>query len=89
MVSTARTIGVRELKAHTSAVLRQVETSGEEIVITVRGRPVARLEPVAATVGRPTDGRGGLRGALSDLPDLSWDEFEALARTWTPRSLDA
>lgn len=35
-------IGVRELKQHASAVLKRVE-SGETIVVTRNGRPVARL----------------------------------------------
>jgi prevent-host-death family protein len=40
-----REIGVRELKANLSRVLRQVE-SGEQVRVTVRGRPVADLVPV-------------------------------------------
>lgn len=36
----------RELSHHTLRVLERVE-SGEEVVITVAGRPVARLTPVA------------------------------------------
>ena len=35
-------IGVRELRNDVSEVLRRVE-SGEEFVVTVRGRPIARL----------------------------------------------
>lgn len=35
----------RELRNDTAGVLRRVE-AGEEVTITVRGRPVARLVPV-------------------------------------------
>lgn len=39
-------IGVRELNQHTSQVLARV-AGGETIEVTERGRPVARLVPVA------------------------------------------
>ncbi len=40
-------IGVRELRNEVSAVLRRVE-NGEEFVVTVRGRPVARVSGLEA-----------------------------------------
>ncbi len=43
-----REIGVRELKANLSSVIRQVE-AGEEVRVTVRGRPVADLVPVGGS----------------------------------------
>ena len=39
-----RTIPVAEAKAHFSELLKAVE-QGEEVVITRRGRPVARISP--------------------------------------------
>jgi prevent-host-death family protein len=39
-------IGVRELKQNASAVLARVR-AGESFVVTDRGRPVARLTPLA------------------------------------------
>lgn len=38
-------IGIRELKQHASAVLRRV-AAGEEVEVTDRGRPVARIVPL-------------------------------------------
>ncbi len=38
------TVGLRELRQDASALVRRVE-EGEEIVITVSGRPTARLVP--------------------------------------------
>lgn len=38
-------VSVAEVKAHLSKILNQVE-AGEEIVITRRGHPIARIEPV-------------------------------------------
>ena len=40
-----KSVGIRELKQNPSAVLSQVK-AGEEIVITERGKPVARLSPI-------------------------------------------
>lgn len=44
-----RSIGVRELKQHTSQILRQVRERGEEIQLTYRGRVFARLIPITPT----------------------------------------
>lgn len=41
------TVGVRELKDHLAQHLRTVRR-GKTVVVTVRGRPVARLVPIAA-----------------------------------------
>ncbi len=38
-------IATRELRNDTAAVLRRVE-AGEEVIITVNGKPVAQLTPV-------------------------------------------
>lgn len=45
------TVGVRELKATLSRVLEEV-AGGAEVVVTDRGRPVARLVPVETTLVR-------------------------------------
>ena len=50
-----RSIGIRELKARTSQVIREVRLHGGEVDITHHGRVVARLVPVAAP--RPTSRR--------------------------------
>ena len=46
MVTMAKLASVSELKARLSEYLGQVR-SGEEVVVTDRGRPVARIVPVA------------------------------------------
>ncbi|HKG26025.1 MAG TPA: type II toxin-antitoxin system prevent-host-death family antitoxin [Thermomicrobiales bacterium] len=45
-------IGVRELKAHASQILRRVEEEGEVIDVTRRGAVIARLVPVERPVDR-------------------------------------
>lgn len=64
------TAGIREIKNHLSAYLDRVR-AGEEIVITDRGRPIARLTAIDASVDR-----------LSDLIDRG-----IVTPATTPRSL--
>jgi prevent-host-death family protein len=42
-----RSVGIRELKARASQVIRDVRIHGAEVDITYHGRVVARLVPVA------------------------------------------
>jgi prevent-host-death family protein len=59
------TCTVAEAKAHLSELLARVE-SGEELVITRRGRPVANLSPVRP-VKRPPDWQA-IRAFRESLP---------------------
>jgi len=45
-----REIGIRELKAHLSEALREVQR-GEQLRVTVRGRPVADVVPTGPRAG--------------------------------------
>jgi len=45
-------VSVRESKARLSELLAKA-IGGEEVVITVRGEPTARLVPVKASAGKP------------------------------------
>jgi prevent-host-death family protein len=40
-------VGIRELKNHTSEIVRAVREERVEYVVTYRGQPVARLVPLA------------------------------------------
>lgn len=73
-----RTAPVSKLKASLSSYLRQVK-AGDEVVITERGRPIARLTPVGteswsahltemAAEGRITVGSGKLTKTFWRLP---------------------
>lgn len=69
-------------------MLREVYETGAEVIVTLRGRPVARLEPLTPTPDHPqADGMGGLRGALHDLPPLTWQDFTEAKALWKPRPL--
>ncbi len=71
----------RDLRNHVSAILRRVE-NGESLTVTVNGRPVARLEPLA---GRPqTMPSAVFRNALSKVradPALASELAALLAET--------
>ncbi len=56
-----KTIGIREMKAHLSGYLREVKR-GEELLISERGKAIARIVPV----GAPAE-EGKLHSALVKL----------------------
>jgi prevent-host-death family protein len=72
-------VGIATLKARLSEFLARVK-EGEEIVVTDRGRPVARLVPPGKQMADAKDGRlldlqrrGVLRVGLGHLPDSLWE----------------
>ena len=65
-MAAPRRIDVSAFKARCLRVLDEVQATGAEVVITERGRPVARLRPV----GRA---RGSLRGAWKGRARISGD----------------
>lgn len=78
------TIGVRELKARASELLRQVE-EGEEFLVTRHGKPCARLVPAEGAQGSRTK-LPSLRGIYRDrLPSLTWEDFQEAKRIWEPK----
>ena len=62
-----RTIGVRELKANISEVLRAVDEEGETVEVTRHGQVIARLVPART---RQPDG-DNIRAVLADLDRLA------------------
>jgi len=60
-------VGIRELKQQTSAVLRRVREGGEELEVTLRGRVIARLVPVVRTKAS----QRRVRSAWSDIDRLA------------------
>lgn len=80
------TYGIREFKAKVSEILRDLE-EGEEVIITRRGKPCAKLSQM------PPDGKNqnlplsALRDLL-DLPDATWEDFVEAKKIWEPRVPD-
>ncbi len=71
-------VGVRELKAHLSQYLGRVR-AGELVVVTDRGKPVARIEPIDGDAlperlrTLVAEGRAVYRGRLARLPEpVDW-----------------
>ncbi|MDT4947539.1 MAG: hypothetical protein QOJ37_134 [Pseudonocardiales bacterium] len=79
------TVGLRELRQNASDLVRRVE-AGEEIDITVSGRPAARLVPAASHrwqrwkdiadvfVGRPDPDWERDRDLIDQAPVDPWDD---------------
>jgi prevent-host-death family protein len=63
------TVGLRELRQQASELLRRVE-AGEEVTITVAGRPSARLVPIAPQAWRTYD---EVAGVFAGRPDPEWE----------------
>jgi prevent-host-death family protein len=61
------TIGVAEFKARCLALLDDVGTRGDEIIVTKRGKPIAKIEPIRPEVG---SSRGMLAGRMKILGDI-------------------
>ena len=64
---TTRTIQASRFKATCLALMDEVEATGEAVVITKNGRPVAQLVPVRA---RPKTLFGRDRGRIESLGDI-------------------
>lgn len=62
-----RSLSTSELKAHCSRVVDEVSKRREPVVITKRGKPVARLVPWEE---EPTDLFGFARGSITVHGDL-------------------
>ena len=62
-----RTVGIRELKANISEILREIEEKGEIVEVTRHGNVVARLVPA----------RSGLSDAEIRVALTSLDAFTA------------
>jgi antitoxin (DNA-binding transcriptional repressor) of toxin-antitoxin stability system len=67
-----RRVGVRELKEHTSQILRELREHGEIVDVTHRGEVIARLIPVGQSVQEMPIDREKLREFWE-----RWDELAA------------
>ena len=88
-------VNVAKLKASLSAYLQKVK-QGEEIVITERGKPVARILPITFPSDMPKDERARLERLAAEgkvrLPlewptEEWWDDFLKMPRPGDPEGL--
>lgn len=64
-----KTMLVSDFKAKCIAVLKEVQRSGEPVVVTLRGQPMARVEPL--TDGAHRKQLGALKGSMRIRRDLT------------------
>jgi prevent-host-death family protein len=81
-------VGLRELRQNASELIRRAE-AGESLVVTVSGRPAARIVPVGGRTWRSWDEVAAvlsgpvapsLPADLAELDDALADPFEREAR---------
>lgn len=78
--SGARAVSVSEFRANCPTLLAAVRDTGEEIVVTRHGHPVARVAPLRR---HPTDTLAGMAADIIHLPrDFDVDEVELLDADW-------
>lgn len=63
-------VGIAELKANCTRLLREMERDGRSITVTKRGKPVAELTPVAQH-SRAKTLFGALKGSVTFAPDFA------------------
>jgi prevent-host-death family protein len=62
------TISISEFKAKCIAILKEAQRSGKPVLITWRGRPMARVEPVAGDAAKRR--LGAYRGRMTLRAEL-------------------
>ena len=80
------TYSVSEFKARLSDILSGLDDGGE-VIVTRRGKPCARVTPTDHPDGRKPS-LGSLRGALTDLPDASYEDFPEIRTVPTPAAVE-
>jgi prevent-host-death family protein len=75
-----KTMVVSEFKAKCIAALKEVQESGKPLLVTLRGEPLATVQPVAKQ--RPRKRLGTLKGSVTIRGDLvhvdAGEEWEML-----------
>lgn len=82
MVMATRTVSASQFKAQCLAMLDEIAATGEEIVVTKRGRAVARVSPAT----EPESLRDSVTFNVSDEElveplDIEWDAYTGDAYT--------
>jgi prevent-host-death family protein len=77
IVADQKIVGVRELKANASRILRQVRDSRESFILTHRGRAVGVILPLESSAREP---------ALEEDKASAWANFMAAGRQIERRS---
>jgi prevent-host-death family protein len=81
------TYSIGEVKANLARILRDLN-HGEEVIITRRGRPCGRLTAVDDCGADDKPSLATLKGALSQLPDANYQDFQSIRRMSAERCGD-
>src|SRR6266446_1500902 len=75
MFAIVKTVLISEFKAKCIKMLKEVQRNGKPLTVTLRGEPIARVEPVAK--GSTKKRRlGALRGRMIIKGDIMKSDFE-------------
>lgn len=78
MMAAAKSINASDFKARCLKVLDEVQATGAEVVITKRGKPVARLGPIGPARRSLRGAWKGMARIRGDIVHVDWSaEFEA------------
>jgi len=78
-----KAIGIFEAKTRLSSICEEVAKSREAVIVTRRGTPLVRIEPVVQPAGTIQDRRKAYMGRYGHLEQEDSDDFKA-----PPRSRD-
>ena len=82
------TYTITQFKAKAGEIIDNLE-DGDEVIITRRGKPCAKLEPVAPPV-KKKENQTSLMGAYRDaLPGATGKDFGEAKQMWPDESLEA
>ncbi len=68
-----KTVLISEFKARCIKMLKEVQKNGKPLLVTLRGEPIARVEPVAKGKKRQL---GALKGRMIIKGDIMKSDFE-------------
>nr|WP_083637335.1 type II toxin-antitoxin system Phd/YefM family antitoxin [Pararhizobium arenae] len=68
MYMNEKTVGAAEFKANCLNLIDKMADDGEPVIVTKRGRPVARLSPIRVA-DVPTSIIGAMKGSVSGYDD--------------------
>ena len=78
-MATPKTINASDFKARCLRVLDDVQATGSEVVITKRGKPVARLGPIGPARRSLRGAWKGMARIRGDIVHVDWSaDFEAV-----------
>ena len=86
---TPRQVSKSHFKAHALELFRQVEASGETLVVTDHGRPTVEVRPYRPATRSAADSFALLRGSVPHFDEpfapVGVDDWDAMAGSSRPR----